>query len=134
MSVQHIHRVTTVIFEYIWSLHQHLDPARSKRKALFLRVRNNVRFTKACWGAEWGGYRICNRTKGVQCHGEGMERETTYRFLMVTRCRENLSSGEKRAGWADLVTFPSLVDFCREVALDIDSCAWLQLQVFTFRV
>lgn len=23
------------------------------------------------------------------------------RFLIVTRCLENLSSGEKRAGWAD---------------------------------
>jgi hypothetical protein len=31
------------------------------------------------------------------------------RFLMVTRCLENLSSGEKRAGCADLVITPSTV-------------------------
>src|SRR6188768_3943698 len=29
------------------------------------------------------------------------------RFLSVTRCRDHLSSGEKRAGCADLVTLPS---------------------------
>lgn len=34
-----------------------------------------------------------------------------YRFFMVTRCRENLSSGEKRAGWAVVVTMPSTVFF-----------------------
>lgn len=32
---------------------------------------------------------------------------TTHRFLMVTRCRENLSSGEKRAGCADLDGLPA---------------------------
>ena len=31
----------------------------------------------------------------------------THRFFSVTRCRENLSSGEKRAGCADVVTLPA---------------------------
>jgi hypothetical protein len=34
------------------------------------------------------------------------------RFLRVTRSLENLSSGEKRAGWADLVGLPSPSSFC----------------------
>ncbi len=34
------------------------------------------------------------------------------RFFTVTRCRENLSSGEKRAGWAELVGSPSGFTFC----------------------
>lgn len=38
---------------------------------------------------------------------------TPNRFLIVTRCRENLSSGENRAGWADLVILPSAVIFFR---------------------
>lgn len=33
------------------------------------------------------------------------------RFLQVMRSRENLSSGEKRAGWADLVGLPSGATF-----------------------
>lgn len=52
-----------------------------------------------------------NKSKSVQQVRKSPSRSITYRFLMVTRCLENLSSGEKRAGWADLVTFPSLVDF-----------------------
>lgn len=38
---------------------------------------------------------------------------TPKRFLMVTRWRENLSSGENLAGCADLVTVPSAVSFLR---------------------
>lgn len=34
------------------------------------------------------------------------------RFLQVMRSRENLSSGEKRAGWADFVGVPSGAIFC----------------------
>lgn len=34
------------------------------------------------------------------------------RFFNITRCRENLSSGENRAGWAELVGSPSGVTFC----------------------
>ena len=34
------------------------------------------------------------------------------RFLIATRCLLNLSSGLKRAGWADSVTFPSGLAFC----------------------
>lgn len=34
------------------------------------------------------------------------------RFFTVTRCRENLSSGEKRAGWAEVVLVPSGLIFC----------------------
>lgn len=34
-----------------------------------------------------------------------------YLFLIVTLCLENLSSGEKRAGWADLVGLPVVVVF-----------------------
>lgn len=34
------------------------------------------------------------------------------RFFTVTRCRENLSSGEKRAGWAELVGWPLGLTFC----------------------
>jgi len=43
-------------------------------------------------GVEWAGYRIYRKL--TSCDGH----EMTYRFLMVTRCRENLSSGLKRAG------------------------------------
>ncbi|TNN68355.1 hypothetical protein EYF80_021408 [Liparis tanakae] len=35
------------------------------------------------------------------------------RFFTVTRWRENLSSGEKRAGWAELVGSPAGQIFCR---------------------
>lgn len=38
-------------------------------------------------------------------------RANTHLFLIVTLCRENLSSGENLAGWADLVTFPVGVTF-----------------------
>lgn len=34
------------------------------------------------------------------------ESKILYLFLIVTRWRENLSSGENRAGWADFVAFP----------------------------
>eukprot|EP00232_Nephroselmis_pyriformis_P026009 CAMPEP_0182861486 /NCGR_PEP_ID=MMETSP0034_2-20130328/5524_1 /TAXON_ID=156128 /ORGANISM="Nephroselmis pyriformis, Strain CCMP717" /LENGTH=57 /DNA_ID=CAMNT_0024993423 /DNA_START=308 /DNA_END=481 /DNA_ORIENTATION=- len=33
------------------------------------------------------------------------------RFLHCTRCLENLSSGEKRAGWAEAVGLPSGASF-----------------------
>ena len=34
------------------------------------------------------------------------------RFLQISRCLENLSSGEKRAGCADSVGLPSGASFC----------------------
>ena len=36
------------------------------------------------------------------------------RRFRVTRCAENLSSGEKRAGWAETVGAPSGLNFCKE--------------------
>ena len=36
------------------------------------------------------------------------------RFLHIMRCLENLSSGEKRAGCAEIVGLPSGVSFCAE--------------------
>lgn len=37
---------------------------------------------------------------------------TLKRFLMVIRCREYLSSGENRAGWAEQVCCPMGSNFC----------------------
>lgn len=39
-------------------------------------------------------------------------RRSPKRFFTVTLCRENLSSGEKRAGWAELVGWPNKSTFC----------------------
>lgn len=40
-------------------------------------------------------------------------RRRPKRFFTVTLCRENLSSGENRAGWAELVGCPTGQSFCR---------------------
>lgn len=49
--------------------------------------------------------RITNRMKQLRFFYIGLAGScvgrTPYRFFIVTRCRENLSSGENRAGWAE---------------------------------
>lgn len=107
------------------SLDREFSPGRSSSRA-------------ACTGA---GSRGCDRRERrvsacpseSRAHPPVTRTYIPWRFLIVTRCRENLSSGEKRAerscvsyrplspllpalnvpGWADLVTPPDAVVFCK---------------------
>lgn len=52
-------------------------------------------------------YRLHSHRTGLGCWVSRMPK----RFFTKTRCRENLSSGENRAGWAELVGSPSGFNF-----------------------
>lgn len=63
---------------------------------------------------------LSHSTGGGRCVGSRPKR----RFVS-TRSRENLSSGEKRAGWADAVGVPSARDFCvRRRGREVSAGGW----------
>eukprot|EP00967_Tisochrysis_lutea_P039872 scaffold47821_cov29-Tisochrysis_lutea.AAC.5 len=70
------------------------------------------------------GESILSARTFVEDEGSGESARTCFccvgsrpkRFLQMSRCFENLSSGEKRAGCADSVGLPSGASFCRAYA------------------
>ena len=75
-------------------------------------------FQKVSWGVAEETWNL----RGPQRTGRGCwVMSTLKRFLMVIRCREYLSSGENRAGWAEQVCCPIGSSFCSRKKENISS-------------